>query len=115
MQVLMHLQKEIGWAATRKTQRKVAQPFVLKLRLSGLATGARREVDDLAPQIFRSPLLLGMEVCRNIELNQFRHNVLLAGDPALLRDVSAEPMPESGPVKVHISLFPNSCYVPLAS
>jgi hypothetical protein len=99
----------------RKTQRKAAQPLVLKLCLSGLATGARREVDDLAPQIFRSPLLLGMEVYRNIEFNQFRHDVLLAGDPTPLRYLPAEPMPESGPVKVHISLFPNSCYVLLAS
>lgn len=79
---------------------------MLKLCLSGLATGARREVDDLAPQSFRSPLLFRVEVCRDIKPNQFRHNVLLAGDPTPLRDVSAEPMPESGPVKVHISLFP---------
>src|SRR5579864_1443133 len=67
--------------------RKTAQPRVLKLCLSGLATGARREVDDLAPQFFRSPLLLGMEVCRNIEPNHFRHDVLLAGDPTPLRQL----------------------------
>lgn len=78
---------------------------LLKRCLSGLATGGRWEADDLAPQFFRSPLLLGMEVRRNIELNQFRHDVLLAGDPTPLRDISAEPPPESGPVKVHVSLF----------
>src|SRR5215831_14116396 len=81
---------KIGWAVT--LLRKTAQPLVLQLCLSGLATGAHREVDDLAPQIFRSPLLLGLEVCWDIEFNQFRHDVLLAGDPTPLRDVHAEPM-----------------------
>jgi hypothetical protein len=63
----------------------------------------RREVDDLAPQFFWSPLLFRVEVCRNIEFNQFRHNVLLAGDPTPRRELSTEPMP--GSVQVHISLF----------
>jgi hypothetical protein len=102
-QALMRCKNKIGWAAT--LLRKAAQPMVLKPGLSGLATGARREVDDLAPQFFRSPPLLWVEVCRNIEPDQFRHDVLLAGDPTPPCNVSAEPMPESGPVKVHISLF----------
>jgi hypothetical protein len=115
-QILMRC-KKIGWAATWVAQNAAesSPAMVLKLRLSGLATGVRREVDDLAPQIFRSPLLLGVEVCRNIEPDQFRHDVLLAGNPTPFRDVPAEPMPESGPVKVHVSLFSNSCYALVAS
>jgi hypothetical protein len=103
----MRCGNKIGWAVTflRKTQRKTAQPCGLKLCLSGLATGARREVDDLAPQLFRSPLLFRVVVCRDIEFDQFRHHVLLAGDSTPLPELSAEPMPEPGPVKVHISLF----------
>jgi hypothetical protein len=103
----MRCRNKMGWAATRVAQNAAesSPARLLKLCLSGLATGARREVDDLAPQFFRSPLLLWMEVCRNVEFNQFRHDVLLAGDPTPLRELSAEPMPESGPVKVHISLF----------
>src|SRR5207342_1231138 len=95
----MRCRNKIGWAAT--LLRKAAQPTCS----SRLATGARREVDDLAPQLFRSPLLFRVEVCRDIEFNQFRHNVLLAGDLTPLRELSADPMPEPGPVKVHISLF----------
>lgn len=95
----MRCKNKIGWAVT--LLRKTAQ----LTRSSRLATGARREVDDLAPQLFRSPLLFRVEVCRNIEFNQFRHHVLLAGDPTPLRELSTEPMPEPGPVKVHISLF----------
>src|SRR5438045_1127053 len=99
MQVLMRGKNTIGWAVN--LLRKTAQPTCS----SRLATGARRDVDDLAPQFFRSPPLFRVEVCRNIEFNQFRHDVLLAGDPTPLRELSTEPMPESGPVKVHISLF----------
>src|SRR5579859_2242922 len=107
----MRCKNKMGWAATRVAQNAAesSPPSVSKRCLGGLATGARREVDDLAPQFFRSPLLLRVEVCRNIEFNQFRHNVLLAGDPTPLRQLFTEPMPEPGPVKVHISLFPCSC------
>src|SRR5690349_4159794 len=107
----MRCRNKIGWAVTRVAQNAAenSPANVLKPCLSGLSTGVRREVDDLAPQFFRSPLFLRVEVCRNIESNQFRHNVLLAGAPTPLRELSTEPMPESGPVKVHISLFLTLC------
>ena len=107
-------------ASLKRTAAARALDYVTDGMKLGLGTGSTAEallellaervraglkVDDLAPQLFRSPLLFRVEVCRNIEFNQFRHDVLLAGDPTPLRELSTEPMPESGPVKVHISLF----------
>ena len=98
-QGLMRCRNKIGWAAT--LLRKTAQPTCS----SRLATGARREVDDLAPQLFRSPLLFRVEVCRDIELYQFRHNVLLAGNPQLSGVLRSHRKPES--LQAHVSLFPH--------
>lgn len=54
-------------------------------RLSRLAGRAGMEVDDLAAQLFRRPLFLWqLKTCRNVKLNQFRHDTLLAGDPRCL-------------------------------
>src|SRR5882724_7542260 len=68
--------------------RRAAQP----VSLGRLACIAGREVDDLAPQLFRRPpRFWRLEVCRNVEFNQFRHHVLLAGNPTPLSGVLDEP------------------------
>lgn len=85
--------------------RKAAHP----VPLGGLASSTHREVDDLAPQLFRRPpRLRRLEVCRNVEFNQFRHHVLLAGTPTPPGGVHAEPTHTSDPVQAHASLFPYS-------
>jgi hypothetical protein len=93
--------------------RKAAQPGLS----SRLARSAGMEVDDLAPQLFRRPpRLRRLEVCRNVEFNQFRHHVLLAGNPTPL-GVLEEPAQESKPVQAHVSLFPHyvSCFSKLSA
>ena len=43
------------------------------------------EVDDLAAQLFRRPpFLRRLKICRNVKHNQFRHHILLTGDPRRL-------------------------------
>jgi hypothetical protein len=94
--------------------RKAAQPVVL----SRLACSAGMEVDDLAPQLFRRPpRLRRLEVCRNVEFNQFRHHILLAGNPISLSGVLQEPTQDSKPVQAHVSLFPHyaSCFSKLSA
>jgi hypothetical protein len=89
----------------RKTQRRAAQP----LPLGRFARVAGREVDDLAPQFLRRPPRLRcLEVCRNVEFNQFLHNVLLAGNPTPPFGALAEPAQNPGPVQSCVSLFPHS-------
>lgn len=85
----------------------------LQVPLGRLARSAGMEVDDLAPQFFRRPpRLRRLEVCRNVEFNQFRHNILLAGNPTPLDGVLQEPPRKSEPVQAHVSLFPHyaSCF-----
>ena len=85
------------------TPRRAAQP-VLSGRLAG---SAGLEVDNFAPQLFRRPpRLRRLEVCRNVKFNQFRHHVLLAGNPPLC-GVFQEPLQKTHPVPAHISLFPH--------
>jgi hypothetical protein len=94
--------------------RKAAQPVLL----SRLACGAGMEVDDLAAQLFRRPpRLRRLEVCRNVEFNQFRHHILLAGNPIPLSGVLQEPTQKSKPVPAHVSLFPHyaSCFSKLSA
>jgi len=84
--------------------RRAAQPVLL----GRLACIAGREVDDLAPQLFRRPpRFWRLEVCRNVEFNQFRHHVLLAGNPTPLSGVLDEPPQKSEPAQAHVSLFPH--------
>ena len=85
--------------------RQAAQPVLL----CRLACVAGMEVDDLAPQLFRRPPRFGrLEVCRNVEFNQFRHHVLLAGNRMPLSRVLQEPPQKSQSVQAHVSLFPQS-------
>jgi hypothetical protein len=85
-----------------KMQRRAAQPEAL----SRFARVGGMEVDNLAPQFFRRPLLLRrLEICRNVEFNQFRHNVLLAGNPQLSGVLRSHRKPES--LQAHVSLFPH--------
>jgi hypothetical protein len=80
----------------------------LLVPLGRLACSAGMEVDDLAPQLFRRPpRLRRLEVGRNVEFNQFRHNVLLAGNPTPLDGVLQEPPQKSEPVQLHVSRFPH--------
>jgi hypothetical protein len=96
--------RETNLAGSPTLLRKAAQPVLL----SRLACSAGMEVDDLAPQLFRRPpRLRRLEVCRNVEFNQFRHHVLLAGNPTPL-GVREEPPQKSQPVQAHVSLFPQS-------
>src|ERR1700704_5412774 len=76
------------------------------------------EVDDLAPQLLRRPpLLRRLEVCRNVEFNQFRHHVLLAGNPAPFNGALVEPAQDPDPIQTHVSLFPRhaSCFSKLCA
>jgi hypothetical protein len=93
-----------GWkqAVMRKKNKKSAGPPTFLRRaaqpeaLSRLAGRAGVEVDDLAAQLFRRPLFFGrLKICRNVKLNQFRHHILLAGDPALPGSVRQEPPQKS--------------------
>jgi hypothetical protein len=87
--------------------RRAAKP----LPLGRLARVAGREVDDLAPQFLRRPpRLRRLEVCRNVEFNQFRHNVLLAGNSTPPFCALAEPAQNPGPVRSCVSLFPHSIF-----
>jgi hypothetical protein len=98
----------------RKTQRKAAQP----LPLGRLACVTGMEVDDLAPQFLRRPpRFRRMEVCRNVEFNQFRHHVLLAGNPTPPFGALAKPAQKPGPVQSWVSLFPHSvsCFSKLSA
>jgi hypothetical protein len=87
-------------------QKAAAPPF----SLSRLAVGAGMEVDDLAAQFFRRPLLFRrLEICRNVEFNQFRHHILLAGNRMPLSRVLQESPQKSQSVQAHVSLVPYSC------
>ena len=84
------LKSKSGWAVT--LLRKTAQPMLL----GRLAGHAGREVDDLAAQLFRRPLFVGqLKICGNVELNQFRHHILLACDLTLLGSILQEPPQKS--------------------
>ena len=81
--------------------RKAAQPETLR-RLAGCAG---REVDDLAALLFGCPLFVGQrKICRNVKHNQFRHHILLAGDPKPSGSVLKEPPQKSVFPQAHISL-----------
>ena len=85
----------------RNTQRKAAQPMLL----GRFAGRAGREVDDLAAQLFRSPLFVGQrKICRNVKLNHFRHHILLAGHRTPHSSVLKEPPEKSEFAQAHISL-----------
>ena len=88
-QAVMQNKSKSGWAVT--LLRKTAQPMLL----GRLAGHAGREVDDLAAQLFRRPLFVGLKICGNVELNQFRHHILLASDPTLLGSILQEPPQKS--------------------
>jgi hypothetical protein len=108
----MRKRNKTGWAAT--LLRKAAQPVP---PLGRLASSAGLEVDDLAPQLFsRPPRLRRLEVCRNVEFNQFRHHILLAGNLISLSGILQEPTQESKFVQAHVSLFPHSasCFCELS-
>ncbi|MCU1254739.1 MAG: hypothetical protein JWM83_1038 [Candidatus Angelobacter sp.] len=104
------LDREQKLAGSPTFLRKAAQPVLsMRLALCRLACVTGMEVDDLAAQFFRRPARLRrLEVCRNVEFNQFRHHVLLAGNCMPLSRVLQEPPQKSQSVQAHVSLFPQS-------
>lgn len=76
--------------------------------LGRLSRGTSLEVDDLAPHLFRRPpLVRRLEVCRNMEFNQFRHHT----PPSRKPDATSAMFVYNeskilDPVQLHVSLFP---------
>jgi hypothetical protein len=106
-QVLMRCKNKSAGLLTgfAKTQRKAAQPEAL----GRLAGWAGMEVDDLAAQLFRRPLFFRrLKICRNVKFNQFRHHILLTGDPrrltAFFRSHRTNPIYSSAFRLFHLSI-----------